>query len=66
MFFVPLPYILTHAEALSGARLPLDGVLMCYAAFVLAALVPGNTLLEAPDAGPPEKQQQDQQQQPTT
>ena len=41
MIFVPLPYLLSHAEALSGPRLPLDGVLLCYAAFVLVALVPG-------------------------
>jgi hypothetical protein len=48
---VPLPYLLGHAEALSGPRLPLDGVLLCYAAFVLVALVPGQgrDLL----AGPP-------------
>jgi 4-amino-4-deoxy-L-arabinose transferase-like glycosyltransferase len=41
MIFVPLPYLLSHAEALSGPRLPLDGVLLTYAAFVLVALVPG-------------------------
>lgn len=63
MFFVPLPYVLSHAESLSGPRLPLDGALMCYAAFVLAALLPGSTLLEAPNAGPPEKQEQQQAQQ---
>ena len=39
--FVPLPYVLSHAEYLSGPRLPLDGVLLCYAAFALASLVPG-------------------------
>jgi hypothetical protein len=38
--WVPLPYLLSHAEALSGPRLPLDGVLLCYTAFVLACLVP--------------------------
>ena len=36
-----LPYILGHAESLHGPRLPLDGVLLCYAAFALACLVPG-------------------------
>jgi hypothetical protein len=41
LIWVPLPYLLGHAETLSGARLPLDGVLICYAAFVLACLVPG-------------------------
>jgi 4-amino-4-deoxy-L-arabinose transferase-like glycosyltransferase len=35
MLFIPLPYILTHAEALHGPRMPLDGILLCYAAFVL-------------------------------
>ena len=38
---VPLPYVLSHAEYLSGPRLPLDGVLLCYAAFALASMVPG-------------------------
>ncbi len=51
LVWVPLPYLLSHAEALSGPRLPLDGVLLCYAAFGLTCLVPGQgrDLL----AGPP-------------
>jgi 4-amino-4-deoxy-L-arabinose transferase-like glycosyltransferase len=39
--WVPLPYLLSHAGTLSGPRLPLDGVLICYSAFVLGYLVPG-------------------------
>jgi hypothetical protein len=39
--WVPLPYLLSHAEDLSGPRLPLDGVLLCYAAFALACVMPG-------------------------
>jgi hypothetical protein len=39
--WIPLPYILSHAEMLSGPRLPLDGVLLCYAAFALLCLMPG-------------------------
>jgi hypothetical protein len=39
--WVPLPYLLTHAAYLSGPRLPLDGVLLCFAAFALACWVPG-------------------------
>jgi hypothetical protein len=39
--WVPLPYLLSHAEFLSGPRLPLDGIFLCYAAFVIACLVPG-------------------------
>jgi hypothetical protein len=35
--WLPLPYILSHAEALSGPRLPLDGVLLCFAAYALVA-----------------------------
>ena len=35
MIWLPLPYILSHAERLSGPRLPLDGVLLCFAAFAL-------------------------------
>ena len=41
VFWIALPYILSHAEALSGPRLPLDGVLLCYAAFALLCLTPG-------------------------
>lgn len=41
LIWIPLPYILGHAEALSGPRLPLDGVLLCYAAFALACMLPG-------------------------
>ena len=54
MVWVPLPYILSHAESLSGPRLPLDGVLICFAAFALCSLVPGvnGTLLDPPDSGP--------------
>lgn len=54
VMWVPLPYILGHAEGLSGPRLPLDGVLLCFAAFALVALLPGlnGRLLDPPDAGP--------------
>ncbi|MFO0879563.1 MAG: hypothetical protein U0840_19635 [Gemmataceae bacterium] len=41
IMWVPLPYILGHAGAMSGARLPLDGVLLCYAAFTVCCFVPG-------------------------
>ncbi len=40
LFWIPLPYILTHAELLHGPRLPLDGVLLCYAAFALCCCLP--------------------------
>lgn len=40
LLWCPLPYVLSHAESLSGPRLPLDGVLLCYAAFALAAVLP--------------------------
>lgn len=39
--WVPLPYVLSHAEALSGPRLPFDGLLICYAAYAVAACLPG-------------------------
>jgi 4-amino-4-deoxy-L-arabinose transferase-like glycosyltransferase len=45
LIWVPLPHVLSHAEALSGPRLPLDGVLLCYAAFALACLLPGSARL---------------------
>ena len=41
VIWIPLPYILGHAESLSGPRLPLDGVLLCYAAFAAACMIPG-------------------------
>jgi len=53
-FWVPLPYILGHAEALSGPRLPLDGVLLCFAALTLVGLLPtSRPLLNPEEAGPP-------------
>jgi hypothetical protein len=39
--FVPLPYIASHAEVRFGPRLPLDGVLLTFAAYALACMVPG-------------------------
>lgn len=41
IIFLPLPYVLSHAEHLSGPRSPLDGVLLSYAAFALVSLIPG-------------------------
>jgi hypothetical protein len=41
LFWIPLPYILGHAEFLCGPRLPLDGPLMCLVALGLVCLVPG-------------------------
>jgi hypothetical protein len=41
VLWIPLPYVLSHAGELSGPRLPLDGVLLCYSAFALLCLVPG-------------------------
>jgi hypothetical protein len=41
VFWIPVPYILSHAEGLQGPRLPLDGVLLCYAALAIVCLVPG-------------------------
>lgn len=49
LLWIPLPYILSHAEAQSGPRLPLDGVLLCYAAFAIASMIPG--LVRSPNAG---------------
>jgi 4-amino-4-deoxy-L-arabinose transferase-like glycosyltransferase len=52
VLWVPLPYVLGHAERLWGPRLPLDGVLLCLAAFALVRLVPGvgGRLAEGPRA----------------
>src|SRR5205807_5416918 len=37
--WIPLPYILGHAEFLSGARLPLDGIFLTYTAVAIACLL---------------------------
>jgi hypothetical protein len=51
IFWVPLPYILSHADWLHSARLPLDGPLMCLAALGLVGLFPisGRYLLRGED-----------------
>jgi len=41
LVWIPLPYILTHAEMLHGPRLPLDGPLCCLTALALVCFVPG-------------------------
>jgi hypothetical protein len=41
ILWIPLPYILSHAEMLSGPRLPLDGVLLTFAAFAVCCFIPG-------------------------
>jgi hypothetical protein len=41
VLWIPLPYILSHAEMLSGPRLPLDGVLLTFAAFAVCCFIPG-------------------------
>lgn len=38
LIWVPLPYIISHAGVLQGPRLPLDAVLLCYAAVALATI----------------------------
>jgi 4-amino-4-deoxy-L-arabinose transferase-like glycosyltransferase len=44
VMWIPLPYILSHAETLHGPRLPLDGVLLCLAAFAVAYVLPGSSV----------------------
>ena len=41
LIWIPLPYILGHAELLHGPRLPLDGPLMCLVAMAVVCLIPG-------------------------
>jgi 4-amino-4-deoxy-L-arabinose transferase-like glycosyltransferase len=40
VLWIPLPYILGHAEHFAGPRLPLDGVLLCFTAFALGWMLP--------------------------
>jgi hypothetical protein len=40
VMWVPLPYLLSHAESLTGPRQPLDGVLLTFAAFAIGCLAP--------------------------
>jgi hypothetical protein len=51
MMWIPLPYVLSHAELLAGPRLPLDGVLLCFTAFGLAWIFPpvARLVFAAPD-----------------
>jgi hypothetical protein len=51
LIWIPLPYVLSHAETLQGPRLPLDGLLLCYAAFAVVYLVPpiGRALWSGPE-----------------
>jgi 4-amino-4-deoxy-L-arabinose transferase-like glycosyltransferase len=48
-----VPYLLSHAGARYGPRLPLDGVILCYVGFALATLVPAvaSDLREGPESG---------------
>jgi hypothetical protein len=39
LIWIPVPYVIGHAAGLVGPRLPLDGVILCYAAFALACLL---------------------------
>lgn len=52
VFWVPLPYLLSHADQLHSSRLPWDGVLIVLAAVGLLAMVPyfGSRLLAGEDA----------------
>ena len=52
VIWVPLPYLLSHAELLQGPRLPLDGVFLCYAAFSAAYLLTAGRLGRGERAGP--------------
>jgi 4-amino-4-deoxy-L-arabinose transferase-like glycosyltransferase len=45
LLWILLPYLLSHADSLSGPRLPLDGVLLCFSAFALASVLPGGAPL---------------------
>lgn len=49
-FWIPVPYVLGHAEALSGPRLPLDGVLLCFTALALVGLLPLSGSLLNPES----------------
>jgi hypothetical protein len=56
--WLPLPYLLSHAGALSGPRLPLDGVLICLSAFAVGCILPiaSRPLRHGPEKEPPEKE----------
>jgi 4-amino-4-deoxy-L-arabinose transferase-like glycosyltransferase len=43
LFMIPLPYVLSHAETLSGPRLPWDAALIVFAGAALAKLSPGRS-----------------------
>jgi hypothetical protein len=41
IYWIPIAYIIGHAELLHGPRLPLDGPLLCLAALAVGCIVPG-------------------------
>ncbi|MGF1578794.1 MAG: ArnT family glycosyltransferase [Gemmataceae bacterium] len=41
LVWIPLPYILSHAENYFGPRIPLDGILLTFGAFAIGCLIPG-------------------------
>jgi len=51
IIWIPLPYLLSHAETLWGPRLPLDGLLLCFTAFAIVYMIPGlrGRLAEGPE-----------------
>jgi hypothetical protein len=40
LVWIPLPYLLSHAEQFSGPRLPLDGILLSFSAFAICYIIP--------------------------
>src|SRR5207248_10796884 len=51
LLWIPLPYVLSHADYFSGPRLPLDGVLLTFAAFALAWMLPPVARVVFPESG---------------
>jgi hypothetical protein len=39
LIWITLPYVITHAALLSGPRLPLDGIFLCYAGLAITCLL---------------------------
>jgi hypothetical protein len=52
VMWIPLPYLLSYADAYHGPRLPLDGILLSYAALAVVYVLPvlGNSVRRGEDS----------------
>jgi hypothetical protein len=57
LVWIPLPYVLSHGDYFCGPRLPLDGVLLTFAAFALGWMFPPVSRVVFPEEEEPGQEQ---------